>query len=104
MISCQKSLVGYVWNLSTKVMMFTLRWYLLINIIAFSFAAIDKTCAKLRISRISEKTLLFLAAFGGFIGELVAFRIFNHKTRKAAFHQSFALAVVAHVVLIYYFW
>jgi uncharacterized membrane protein YsdA (DUF1294 family) len=41
----------------------------------------DKNLAQRRKYRISEKILIFLSVLGGFIGFLLASKIFRHKTK-----------------------
>ena len=45
----------------------------------------DKRLAVRERYRISEKTLILLALFGGSIGSLAAMHLFHHKTRKKKF-------------------
>ena len=67
-------------------MLFILRYYLWVNTAGFALAAFDKFVAMsfsvTPFQRISESTLLVMAAIGAFPGESVAFACFNHKTRK----------------------
>lgn len=63
-----------------------LTWYLLfVNIVAFAAYGIDKRKAIKQKWRISEATLLILAAIGGSIGALTGMHVFHHKTRKLKF-------------------
>jgi uncharacterized membrane protein YsdA (DUF1294 family) len=62
-----------------------LSYYKYINIIGFLLSGIDKLISinhLFKINRISERTLLVLAALGAFPGETIAFIAFSHKTRK----------------------
>ena len=81
-------------------MIFMLQWYFFINIVGFLFAAADKLLAKVqdhvRVHRISERSLLLLAAAGAFPGESLAFNIFHHKTRKQTFRHSYLFATFVH--------
>lgn len=54
----------------------------LLNVIVFAVFGIDKYLARKRYRRISEKTLLRLAVFGGSIGAIAGQKIFRHKTQK----------------------
>ncbi len=56
-----------------------------INLIAFAAMALDKRFAVLRGRRISERTLLSLAALGGAPGAIAGQQVFRHKTRKEPF-------------------
>ena len=54
----------------------------LLNVIAFAAFGIDKYLAVRNYRRISEKTLLRLAFFGGSAGAIAGQKMFRHKTRK----------------------
>ena len=55
------------------------------NIIVFAMYGIDKFCAVHDQYRISEKTLLSCALFGGGFGALFGMSVFRHKTKKTLF-------------------
>ena len=59
----------------------TLIFLIFINIISFFMCGYDKYLAKKRKYRISEKNLILLSALGGFVGFLLASKIFRHKTK-----------------------
>lgn len=65
---------------------------------ALAYAA-DKMKAQDGAFRISETTLHWLEAAGGWPGALVAQRVFRHKTRKRPFQIIFWLIVLAHLAL-----
>ena len=56
-----------------------------VNLAAFIVYSRDKRLAVKERYRISEKTLILLALFGGSIGSLAAMHLFHHKTRKKKF-------------------
>ena len=56
-----------------------------VNLAAFIVYGWDKRLAVRERYRISEKTLILLALFGGSIGSLAAMHLFHHKTRKKKF-------------------
>ncbi|HEY9236037.1 MULTISPECIES: DUF1294 domain-containing protein [Phenylobacterium] len=56
-----------------------------INLAAFAAMGWDKACAVRGDRRISERTLLSLAAAGGAFGAVAAQQAFRHKTRKQPF-------------------
>lgn len=56
-----------------------------VNLAAFIVYGRDKRLAVKGRYRISEKTLILLALFGGSIGSLAAMHLFHHKTRKKKF-------------------
>jgi uncharacterized membrane protein YsdA (DUF1294 family) len=74
-------------------------WYILINAVGFGLAAGDKLAAKIGHNRTSHATLCKIASFGGFIGQLIAFIVFNHKTRAVTFQRQFATAVAKHLAV-----
>mgnify|MGYP001291937782 CR=1 FL=1 len=55
------------------------------NLIAFAAMGWDKSAARRGERRISELTLLALAAAGGALGATAAQQAFRHKTRKQPF-------------------
>lgn len=74
-------------------------YYIFINIIAFLAYGYDKSAAKRKVQRISEKTLLSLAVFGGGFGALAAMNIFRHKTKKPIFIATTIISIVAHLYI-----
>ena len=73
-----------------------LAYYLLaINAVAFIVYGIDKYKAKKAKWRISETTLLTLAAIGGSIGAWAGMRIWHHKT----LHKKFKYGIPAIIIL-----
>ena len=75
-------------------------WLVIINIIAFCLYGIDKKRAKKGQWRISEKTLLLSAVFGGSIGALLGMYVFRHKTRHWYFRWGFPLLLLLQVALV----
>ena len=57
-----------------------LYYLIVINVVTFLVYGIDKWKAKQGSWRISEATLLILAAIGGSIGALLGMKIWHHKT------------------------
>ena len=73
-----------------------------LNLLAFILFAYDKLKARIHGWRISETSLLLLAAIGP-CGALIAMVVFRHKTR----HVKFVLVpffVVLHLLLGIWFW
>lgn len=58
---------------------------LVINVITFVVYGIDKLKAKKHWWRISEATLLLLAAAGGSIGAWLGMKVWHHKTMHKKF-------------------
>ena len=66
-----------------------------VNLAAFIVYGVDKARARRGQWRISERTLMALAALGGGLGAWLAMRAFHHKTR----HRKFALGVPLFMAL-----
>jgi len=74
-----------------------------INLIAFFTYGIDKAKSrKHNRRRISEKTLLLLALFGGSAGALLGMKMFRHKTKKLSFQAMLAVILAAQIIGIAY--
>lgn len=71
-----------------------------INLFAFMVYGLDKLYALGGSWRITEKTLLLLALFGGTPGALLGITLFRHKTRKSSFLIWIALIMVIQIGLI----
>lgn len=72
-----------------------------LNIVSFALFGIDKTLARTtRGKRISEQTLLLIAAIFASLGALFAMVIFNHKTAKAKFRFSIPAFVFVHTLIL----
>ncbi|KSV69784.1 MULTISPECIES: DUF1294 domain-containing protein [unclassified Ensifer] len=76
-----------------------LSFAILVNLAAFGLFWYDKQAARSGRRRISERTLLTLAFFGGSPGAMAARHIFRHKTRKEPFRTRLALIIVLQVAL-----
>lgn len=72
-----------------------LAYLLVINLITFVMYGIDKYKAKKSKWRISEETLLWLAAFGGSVGAWIGMKVWHHKT----LHKKFKYGVPAILAL-----
>ena len=75
---------------------------IVINIITFLVYGIDKWKAKQGRWRISEATLLILAAIGGSIGALLGMKIWHHKTMHKKFKYGLPLILIIQIILIGY--
>ena len=69
-----------------------------INVIAFLAFGWDKRQAERNGSRIAERTLIALAAFGGALGALIGQQVFRHKTKKQPFRTLLWLAAVVNLL------
>lgn len=68
--------------------------YGILNFITFCMYGIDKRKAKHHKWRVSERTLLLLAALGGSYGAFLGMHIFHHKTQ----HTSFRIQVPLYII------
>ena len=68
-----------------------------LNLLAFALYGIDKWKAKRGAWRISEATLLLIAALGGSIGALLGMEFFRHKTRHVKFRVLVPLFLILHI-------
>ena len=73
-----------------------------INIATFLLYGIDKYKAKKGRWRISEATLLTMAAIGGSIGAWTGMRIWHHKTMHKKFKYGIPLIIILQVALAVY--
>ena len=69
----------------------------------FFVYGIDKSKAKRGVYRISEKTLLTLAAIGGSVGAGVGMWFFRHKTKKVKFFLGIPIIFLMQVAFLVYF-
>jgi uncharacterized membrane protein YsdA (DUF1294 family) len=79
-----------------------LYYLIVINIVTFLVYGIDKWKAKQGSWRISEATLLILAAIGGSIGALLGMKIWHHKTMHKKFKYGLPLILIIQIILIGY--
>ena len=77
-------------------------YYVIINIISFSFSALDKLKARKNKWRIKENTLHLFSFLGGVYGSLLSMKFFRHKTKKLKFKIITVLALIMHTLLIIY--
>ena len=76
---------------------------LFINIISFFICMYDKYLAIKRKYRISEKIMIFFSMIGGFIGFLIASKIFRHKTKdKRLLRIVYFMSIIWFLILVYY--
>lgn len=75
--------------------------YLLMSILTFLAYGNDKSKAERDLRRTPEATLHYMALFGGWPGAWIAQRIFRHKSKKAAFQNTFWFTVIANCTLLF---
>ena len=87
----------------TPEMMNIILYYLLaVNIATFLLYGIDKYKAKKSKWRISEATLLTMAAIGGSIGAWAGMRLWHHKTMHKKFKYGIPVIIILQVALAVY--
>ena len=79
-----------------------LGYLLAVNITSFLLYGIDKYKAKKGKWRISEATLLTMAAIGGSIGALAGMRLWHHKTMHKKFKYGIPIIIILQVALVPY--
>lgn len=75
-------------------------YLVLINIAAFALYGADKLKAKQGAWRISEKTLLLIAALGGSYGAFLGMQVFHHKTQHPQFKYGVPAMMLVHTALL----
>ena len=77
-------------------------YLLAVNIATFLLYGIDKYKAKKSKWRISEATLLTMAAIGGSIGAWAGMRLWHHKTMHKKFKYGIPIIIILQVALAVY--
>ena len=77
-------------------------YLLAVNIATFLLYGIDKYKAKKNKWRISEATLLTMAAIGGSIGAWAGMRLWHHKTMHKKFKYGIPVIIIFQVALAVY--
>ena len=77
-------------------------YLLAVNIVTFLLYGIDKYKAKKGKWRISEATLLTMAAIGGSIGAWAGMRLWHHKTMHKKFNYGIPLIIIMQIALVAY--
>lgn len=76
-----------------------LLYLLIINAAGFVLMLVDKHKAKKNLWRISEATLMAVAAIGGSVGSLIGMYTVRHKTKHPKFTVGIPLILAVQVVL-----
>ena len=74
-------------------------YLLAVNIVTFLLYGIDKYKAKKGKWRISEATLLTMAAIGGSIGAWAGMRLWHHKTMHKKFKYGIPVIIILQLAL-----
>ena len=80
----------------TTILLFAL---VAVNLLAFALYGLDKLKAKRGAWRISEATLLLVAALGGSVGALLGMELFRHKTKHWKFKILVPVFLALHITL-----
>ena len=80
--------------MNEQVISLLLVYLALSNLLSLSLFGIDKWKAKHTKWRISEKTLLLVAAIGGSIGAWVGMKLWHHKTQHKKFKYGVPLIFI----------
>ena len=78
-------------------------YIVVINLVSFMMFGIDKYKARRGQWRISEATLLAVAAIGGSIGAWMGMKVWHHKTLHSKFRYGVPIMLRAHIALMAYF-
>lgn len=78
-------------------------YIVVINLVSFMMFGIDKYKARRGQWRISEATLLVVAAIGGSIGARMGMKVWHHKTLHSKFRYGVPIILLVHIALIAYF-
>lgn len=71
-----------------------------LSAITFAVYGWDKSAARKKAPRVSERTLHLLAALGGWPGAYLGQRVFRHKTVKVSFRRIFWLTLLPPLVIL----
>ena len=81
---------------------YSLYYLLAVNSLTFLLYGIDKYKAKKGRWRISEVTLLSMAAIGGSIGAWAGMRTWHHKTMHKKFKYGIPVIIIMQIALVVY--
>jgi uncharacterized membrane protein YsdA (DUF1294 family) len=71
---------------------------LAVNAVTFLAFGLDKRQARLRRSRVSERSLLALSWATGFLGGWMGMTLFRHKTRKTGFKVKMVFVTILNLL------
>jgi uncharacterized membrane protein YsdA (DUF1294 family) len=85
-------------------MLYLFLYLLVINLAGLGFMRSDKSRAKRRERRISERQLFVTAVIGGSAGIFAGMRLYRHKTKHPSFYIGIPVILVIQLVLLGYMW
>lgn len=74
-------------------------YYLALSLVTFLGFGVDKLSARIGGRRLSERRLLQMSFFGGFIGAYAASALFRHKTQKRSFRSRLVWGPAFHFLI-----
>lgn len=83
-------------------MKYIIIYIVVINLIAFLMFFLDKKYAEYGRWRISEKSLILIALFGGSVGAIYGMKWFRHKTKKPKFYIGLPIILILQIAFILY--
>lgn len=87
-----------------SVRVLILIFWFVINGLAFLIYGLDKRRARQHKRRISERTLLLLAMFGGGFGAYLAAQYYRHKTKIMRFRILLPIGLIISIALVAAIW
>ena len=78
-------------------------YIVVINLVSFMMFGIDKYKARRGQWRISEATLLAVAAIGGSFGAWMGMKVWHHKTLHSKYRYGVPIMLLVHIALMAYF-
>lgn len=90
------TLINFVWPYEPVLIV---AYVIIINCVAFGAFALDKYLAKKHMWRISERTLLTMAVFGGTIGAITGQQMLRHKTYKQPFKSMLFMIPILQILI-----
>ena len=88
------------WSSSALAVGWRARALISVNLAAAILNLVDKSAARARRWRVSEKTLLLLELVGGLPGSMAMQNVIRHKTRSPSYQNGRALVVCVQLALI----
>ena len=86
--------------MSENLMIYLIGYPAVLNICSFVVYGIDKSRAQKGQYRISEKTLIILAAAGGSIGAWIGMWVYRHKTKHIKFYIGIPIIILLQAGII----